>query len=493
MASSISTTHPQYSLFLEDWCLMRDAYKGERHVKLQGVKYLSPTDSQVQDGHGTKSNSVGQRSYDAYRRRARFPNFTREAVQMAIGMMHSQPPEIKLPKAMESIRSNKGENLSDLLRRINVEQLITGRLGLMVDLPTNPPSGEDLPYLAVYHTERLINWDDGASEEVIPQVLNLVVLDESEFERSSVFDWKKTDKYRVLVMGDAAENEERGVYRQGVFTDSGFAEAGLSIPSWRGRTLDSIPFTIVNSCDIQADPDEPPLLDLGNICMAIYRGEADYRQNLFMQGQDTLVTTGGNFDSDDDVRTGTGARIDLPLGADAKYIGVESNGLEEQRVAIGNLEARASSMGAQTLDTTSRERESGDSLRIRIAARTADMNQIAETGAGALEQALKSAAEWIGENPDEVSVKPNKEFGEMPLTGQSMVEMATARNAGWPISARSLHELSRKRRITTKTFEEEEAEAKAEKDSVFKPALTADSAGSATQNKVPAEDGGASR
>jgi hypothetical protein len=157
--------------------------------------------------------------------------------------------------------------------------------------------------------------------------------------------------------------------------------------------------------------------------------------------------------------------------------------LEEQRAALENLERRGGSMGAQTLDTTSRERESGDSLRIRVAARTADMNQIAETGAEALEKILKSIATWVNEDPEEVEVKPNKEFGEIPLTGQTMVEMATARNLGYPISAQTLHEIAVKRRVTTKTFDEEMAAAQAEKDSIFKPALTGDMANKEEQNK----------
>lgn len=456
---------------------MRDAYKGERHVKSKGTTYLPMTSSHIADKALVNSQSVGYKAYEAYLLRARFPNFVREAVQMAIGMMHSQPPEIKLPKVMENIVTRQGETLPVLLRRINTEQLLTGRIGLMADLPSSPLPGKDIPYLATYSSERAINWDDGRVEQLIPQKLNLVVLNETEFERQLDFTWELKEKYRVLNFGSLEGNEQAGVYTQGVFDEEMFDPTGLISPTWRGRTLDEIPFVFINSCDVTADVDDPPLLDLGNICMAIYRAEADYRQNLFMQGQDTLVTIGGGFDESDAVRVGAGSRMDLPQGADAKYVGVTSSGLLEQREALSRLEARASSMGAQTLDSTSRERESGDSLRIRVAARTADMNQVADTGAEGLEQILKIVAKWIDEDPSEVSVIPNKEFGEMPLTGQSMVEIATARNLGWPISAKSLHDLSRKRRMTTKTFEEEVAEAKAEngkEDFVFAKPETGD-------------------
>lgn len=462
MVSGLKSKHPEWTASSPDWTLMRDAYKGERHVKSKGPVYLPHTSSHIMDGVEMGMNTVGFKAYESYKKRARFPNYTREAIQMAIGMMHSQPPEIKLPKAMEGIRSTKGETLPVLLRRINAEQLLTGRIGLMADIPTNPSPGEDFPYLATYITERIINWDDGTMAGLIPQKLNLVVIDETEHVRNSDFSWEIRDKFRVLALGSFGANESQGVYRQGVFEDDDFQVESMIVPSWRGRTLDKIPFVFINPCDVTADVDDPPLLDLGNMCMTIYRSDADYRQNLFMQGQDTFVTIGGQFQEDDVVRVGAGSRIDLPTGGDAKYVGVQSSGLSEQREALHSLQGQAGSMGAQTLDTTSRERESGDSLRIRVAARTADMNQIADTGAAGLEFILKTCAEWMGENPEEVSVLPNKEFGEMPLTGQTMVEIATARNLGWPISAKSMHDLSRKRRMTTKTFEEEVAEAEKE-------------------------------
>lgn len=479
MTNVLTSAHPDASSAKSDWTLMRDAYKGERQVKSRGPVYLPMTSSQIVDGATTNINSVGYKAYDAYKTRARFPNFVREAIQQALGMMHSQPPEIKLPKAMQKMTTRTGEPLHVLLQKINSEQLLTGRIGLMVDMPTNPSPGEDLPYLAMYHAERLINWDDGRVEQLVPQRLNLVVINESEFERQKDFTWDENQKHRVLMIGTLEENETVGLYRQGVFDTESFDESKMMAPSYRGRTLEKIPFVFINSCDITPDVDDPPLLDLGNMCMTIYRADADYRQNLFMQGQDTFVTIGGGWDETDEVRVGSGSRMDLPIGGDAKYVGVTSAGLSEQRQALERLEARAGSMGANTLDSTSRERESGDSLRIRVAARTADLNTIADTGAAGLEHILKITAEWMGENPEEVSVLPNKEFGEMPLTGQTMVEIATARNLGWPISAKSMHDLSRKRRMTTKTFEEEQAEAEKEakkEDFVFKKPETGDRA-----------------
>lgn len=468
--SSLSEKHPDYSEFSPDWTLMRDAYRGERQVKGKGVTYLPMTSGHIADGIAT-DKSPGMVAYKAYRMRARFPGYTREAVQIALGMLHTQDAEIELPTEMENIRSSRGETMQQLLMRINKEQLLTGRVGLMADLPIKARIGEDLPYLALYNAERIINWDNGKVEENVPQSLNMVVLDETEQMRVNTFSWETDEKYRVLVIGAAQDNEGFGVYRFGVFKPQGFDESKLMVASYRGNTLDYIPFWFINATDHVVEPEDPPLLDLANLCMTIYRGEADYRQNLFMQGQDTFVTIGANIDDTDAVRTGAGARLDLPQTGDAKYVGVTSDGLQEQRNSLENDRALAGTMGAQSLDSTSRERESGKSLNIRLAARTADLNQIAIAGAAGLENALKGIATWIGADPEKVSIAPNMEFGDAPLTGQLMVDIAAAKNQGWPISEKTMHDMSRRKGLTRLTYEEESKMIEEDRDKAMERAV----------------------
>lgn len=470
---SVSEKHPAYTMFSVDWTLMRDSYRGERQVKKKGTTYLPYTSTQIADGVNS-NNDLGSKAYAAYKLRARYPNYIRQAVQIALGMLHSQPGEIKLPAGMENIRSSRGETMDQLLLRINKEQLLMGRVGVMADLPKGAPPDKDMPYLALYTAERIINWDDGEIEELVPQKLNILVLDETEETRTDVFSWERREKYRVLMLGDDEENEATGVYRFAVFTDEdsklSYSESALKTAGYKGRTLNYIPFWFINAVDHVTEPEDPPLLDLANLCMTIYRGEADYRQNLFMQGQDTFVTIGAGFDEDDTVRTGAGQRIDLPAGATAEYVGVTSDGLEEQRTALTNDKSLAGAMGAQSIDSTSRERESGKSLNIRLAARTADLNQIAIAGAAGLENALKGVAEWMGLNPDEVQVIPNMEFGDAPITGQMMVDMAAAANQGWPISQKTMHDISRQKGLTMLTFEEEMGEVEKDREKAMERA-----------------------
>lgn len=468
----VSSQHPLFGKMLPKWVKIRDCYEGEDEVKGKGQLYLPPTSGMVEDGMAN-ATSPGRVAYDAYKMRAVLPDIVNDAVDAMLGVMHHKPPVIELPAKMESLMERatlRNESLPMLLRRINEEQLITGRCGLLADMPANPtPTNNavrassktmaDLPYIALYPAESIINWDSGRRDGIEIENLNLVVLNESEYERDEDFSWNFVNKYRTLVLGEADVNEPRGdgIYRVGVFRDEGsmtFNPEALTVPQWRGRTMGEVPFTFINSCDIVPDPDKPPLLGLANLVLTIYRGEGDYRQNLFMQGQDTLVLAGGNS-QDVDLRVGSGGRIDLPQGGTAQYIGVSGEGLEEQRIALENDYIRAGTKGGQLMDSVSRERESGDALKIRVAARTATLNQIALTGAFGLQYNLRQIAAWVGANPEEVTVTPNLDFIDDSFQPDDLVKFITAKNSGAPISYETIHKWLQNKDITELDFEEE--------------------------------------
>jgi hypothetical protein len=456
---SIQSTHPDYDNKVQDWETIRDVYKGERHIKSKGLKYLPSTKGMQLDGMGV--GQLGLESYNAYKMRAVFPEYTKQAIDNFIGMLWRKPPVIKLPSTMESMRDNAtltGESLVSLLRRINHEQLMTGRCGIMLDLPESNELNA-MPYIAFYAAEAIRNWDDNHTAEGRSE-LNLVVLDESSLKRTDSFTWSTYEKYRLLLLGELDKNETVGtaVYNEGVFTqDSGlnYTPTNMITPMFRGKTLTEVPFVFINTKDLQCEPDDTPLLHLANQCLTIYRGEADYRQSLFMQGQDTLVVIGGvRKKEDEQIRTGTGAMLHVEQGGDAKYIGVDGRGLPEQRYALVNDRLRAEITAGQ-LTNTSDKVESGIAMQTRLGAQTSTLAQIAITAAKGLERILRICAEWIGANPEEVEVQPNLEFATNELDGQTLLMYMQAKQLGAPISNESLHKLMVSKGMTVMPFQEE--------------------------------------
>ena len=187
--SGVETLHPLYCRQIRDWELMDDAFHGERIVKEKSYKYLPATPGQVLDG--LNNNQAGRKNYLAYKMRARFPEFISSSVEALLGVMHHKPATIELPAAMEPLvekATNKGESLQMFLRRINEHQLVTGRLGLLVDIEDNAPVGT-MPYIALYKAKDLINWDDTQKDIQVREKLNLIVLNESRYERH-MLEWR---------------------------------------------------------------------------------------------------------------------------------------------------------------------------------------------------------------------------------------------------------------------------------------------------------------
>lgn len=464
--STLDPKHPQYEAAEEDWVITRDVYAGERRIKEQGQEYLPATAGMIADG--MNEDDIGRKVYEAYKYRAIWHDLFEQAIAAYLGMLHNKPATITLPDGMDGVVSNLKEDLQALLRRINEEQLTTGRLGLLADMPSNPAPGKDTPYIAMYYAENVRNWDAEVLDSNQYQ-LNWAILDESGLGRQEEnrFAWQDETRYRLVEMMD-------GIYHSGLFRGLGkdadvVYDATLMFPpSYQGKTLTDIPFVFVNSKDNMPNVDKPPLLGLANMMLGVYRGEADYRYNLFMSGQDTLVVIGGvrkdPSNPDKPLRTGAGARIDVDIQGDAKYVGVSGAGLPEQGKALDALLQRAEVRAGQLVNARVGDKESGEALKTRMAAQTATLKQIALTSSEALQRILKMIALWMGKDPNVVRVEPNLEFGEWTLTGQDLAQMMDAKDKGLPVSYESIHEYLVDHGVTKMNFEDEIKAIEAERE-----------------------------
>jgi len=481
---SIASKHPDYLEVSDDYRQMRDTFAGQRKVKQASTLYLPPTAAHIQDGALKSFTSDGWLAYEAYRARAVFPEFVGEAVSTLVGVMHHEPAVIELPPQLEPLRNRatrKGESLQMLLRRINEQQLLFGRIGLLADFPQDPAAAEraEVPHFVTYEAETIINWDDERFTEFGMSRLNFVVLNEIAFVRgpegANIYDFEPERRFRVLFLEPENPEAEESptnplVYKTFVEVDD--IRSPTMVPMFRGATAEDIPFTFIGANDLNPKPDEIPLLRLSNLSLAIYRGEADYRQALHLQGQDTLVITGEEITREGDAkgeeeetRVGAGAviRIAAGEGAGAEYIGVQSDGIEEQRLAIESDKKRAQSMGARLLEPRGTQAESGEALRIRVAASTATLSTIALTGAAGLESALKQAALWVGADPDQVKVRPNMDFTQDTPSPELARQLGEALKTGEiPLSRKAIHRWLQERNFTKFTFEEEQQLIEAE-------------------------------
>lgn len=457
MTFNLSVKHPQYTHKVTDWTLIQDCYDGEGKVKDRGQIYLKPTSGMEYDGMSNASD-LGYKMYESYKLRAVFPDLIRDAVEAMVGLMHRKPAVIKVPKGLEDIieeATRERQSCQALLQQINEQQLLYGRMGILVDIPTGAgPTAK--PLMVPYSAKEIVNWDvyrDAQNRDV----LGMLVLDESGPERDVDLSWQDKVKHRLMLAGPTAVSlGGTGEYITGVATEQ--TDIGLEAmraPSLAGQSLRQVPFVIIGARDLAIEPDNPPLLGVARLAMTIYRSEADYRQALFMQSQETLALIGAMSYQDEARRVGAGAVLELPLGGDAKYIGVSADGLQEQRTSLENDYKRANEAGAQLLESRGKAAESGDALRVRVAARTATLTNVARVGAEGLQQALQLAAQWRGLDPNEVEVIPNLDFTELEFNIQDLVYFMDARERGIPFSLKSIHRYIQRRDGTDMSYEDE--------------------------------------
>ncbi len=447
---TLDTQHPEYSAITDDYRQMRDVLAGQRTIKQKGFLYLPPTVAMALDG-AYAGTSPGFGAYLAYSQRAVFPEHTAEAQATMVGLLNKELAEITVPERMIPLLDNitrQGESAWQLLRRINEAQLGYGRVGLLVDVAPNAK----FPHIVTYAAETITNWDDERATETARSALSFVVFNEDAWVRGGeavgITEWEPQTRFRAAVINEV------GLYETYVEVD-GVVQDRV-VPSFAGTTLPNIPFVFIGANDMIPTPGKIPLLGVSNIALTIYRGEADFRQTLHVQGQDTLVLVGVEDDKDGEpTRIGTGAKILLPEGGKAEFIGISSDGLSEQRSSLENDYGRSTSMGARLLENSGSQAESGEALRVRVSAKTTTLHSIALTAAAGLEDILKQIAVWIGEDPTDIRVNPNLDFIEDKANPEELDKLLDSKLKGAPLSYESIHEWAAKNELTQLTFEEE--------------------------------------
>ena len=149
-------------------------------------------------------------------------------------------------------------------------------------------------------------------------------------------------------------------------------------------------------------------------------------------------------------------------GGDAKYIAVPASGLGEMRQSLKSDIDAAALAGIAFLDVGNARGETGEALRIRVAARTTTISSVAQCAGKGLEQALRYCAEWVGEDPDEVSVKPTTDFADQSVAGAALLAFMQAKQLGLPLSLRSMHRMMQMNDMTEMDFDEENAQIEEE-------------------------------
>jgi hypothetical protein len=404
----IDTKHPSYNDNVNKWQRCRDVYEGDDAIKSRGLEYLPAIDK----------NQTGD-EYRSYANRATFFEAVGRSVDGFIGAISRRPHKINLPAKLQPMIDDAtlaGVSLSEFVKKLCQETLLTGRAGILVDYD----EVKMLPYLSVYSAESIINWS-----------ASRIVLFETVYEEDPADPYKLTSvtQFRELSLID-------GVYTVTVWRkdkdapiDAAWQVYGeIFQPTKRGATFDKIPFFWVSILGPTAEICKPPLLGMVNVALSHYRLSADYAHGLHWTGLPTFYVTGS--DSAEPVRIGAATAIMLKdPNAKVGYAEFKGDGLGSLERAIAAKEQQMAVLGAAILGAEARRVETAEAARIRHSGETGLLMAAVSAVQASLQAALSFAAEWAGAAGG-LAVELNDDFISTRLDPQTLLGLVQAYQAG---------------------------------------------------------------
>ncbi len=452
--SQVSKTHPEYDAMVTKWQRCRDCIAGGDSVKAAGEKYLPRLKEQ------------DETEYAAYKYRAKFFNAGWRTIQALTGMLFRRPPVVETSESVNALLEDvtmSGVSFITFAQQIAMETLTVGRVGILVDYPSQSTEGMTAaeaarlnlrPVMQRYETESIINWKTAWIGN--KTVLTLVVLTEEAALEGNEFEHKTETRYRVLDLFN-------GAYRVRVFRidDKGEDEqiGGDIFPVMSGKPLDFIPFFFLGVDDTTPQLDLPPFLDLVDLNLDHYRMSADHKHGLHFTGLPTGVITGYRPENESEkLYVGAAHFLVLPdPQAKASFLEYTGQGLSAIVEELERIEQQMAILGARLLTAEKKATETAQTAQIHRAGESSVLSSIASTISGALTQALTLFSKWAGSD-NECTVELNQEFLPPEMTPQELSALVSAWQTG-AISMQVLFDQLQKKEVIASDLTLEEMQA----------------------------------
>lgn len=428
---SVDTTHKEYDANRYKWQRCRDVIEG-RDAIVKKLKYK--TNGQYSTNYsGSLYNpeymgndylprliNQSEPDYIAYQERAGFFNATGRTLDAFTGMIFAKDPTWELPTAIEPFADDitlSGTNLREFAEQVVEQQIAVGRVGIMVDYPSNMPINITVavaealnvrPFLRWYAAESIINWRTDYINGA--ETLTMVVLREVVEVAKSEFVTEELTQYRVLDLTDQG-------YRVRVITENDEL-ISETFPLQQGAPMRYIPFTVLGANSASTKVTKPPMLDLVDTNLAHYRNSADYEHGLHFTGLPTPYVAGVQLQEGQTLSIGSMTAWVFPdPSAKAEYLEFKGDGLKTLQQALKDKEQRMAVLGARMLADDKRTAEAFGTMELRTAGERSVLASISRSASDAIQRALNWMAEWVGA-PQEAEFTLNTDFGAARMAPQ---------------------------------------------------------------------------
>lgn len=410
--------HPLYELNMYYWQLLNILYKGEKAVK-DSKTICTPMPGGMESDEFKNFIERGE-FYNAFFRTVQGLNgsiFRKDVV-------FTENIHKDLETALETISAD-GRPPTVISRLIGCEVLKNGRCGVFVDMDDT-----NKPFWSFYDAAAIINWKTrivNSREE-----LHLLVLQEQYAkDDTQVFTHDTVDMFKVYMM-----IEGHCVYMSFIEDDSKSTKGSKqfiyvdepTILIGTGAALTGIPFVFFGTDNLSANPNRPPLLDVGFINLAHWRKSVDLAHGLHFAALPTPWAAG--FDKN--VVTHIGPPrvwVSEEVNARAGYLEFTGKGLEAIEKALDRNESQMATLGAKPIDRVRNQVETAEAARIHSMSETATLASIAMNIACGLDMCVYWTGQWMRIETTKVRAEVNTDFVDTELSPNDIASLVKALQA----------------------------------------------------------------
>lgn len=412
-----NNTHPSYNNWAHKAVKTRTVIAGEEEVKSAGEMFLPHL------------NGLSRAEYEDYKDRAQFYNASRRTLSALVGSVFRRGATFTRPTELDDVINDidlDGTSANHFTKQILKEVLTVGRHGILVDYDETTKR----PYCSHYIGETIINHRMGMHNGILQ--LDMVVLAESKetIDPQDEFETSYQTCYRVLRL-------QEGVYTQQIYyVDGRTTTAGeITIPTIQGRTLEYIPFVVINTTSLGCDYEDSPLLDLVNMNINHYKFSADIGHSLHFTALPTPFATGvdnygGESKEATPLRIGSTNMLMLPQGSSVGMLEFSGAGVNSLRQYLNDCEGKMGKLGARLLEKPSAQPETAETTSIRQAAEGSALITVVESVDAGITMALKYCADYMNIDIDSVDAELNRDFIDAKMNSKSLIELIQAYQTG---------------------------------------------------------------
>lgn len=402
----ISTTHPHYKAYENDWIDCRQAFEGQRAVKQAGERHLPKLTGQTQE------------EYNAYKQRALFYSITSKTLSALVGMALDERPVLTYPEQMSKyFEDDSGTQFYELFGNTVQELLLTGRFGALIDRPVSGGA----PFIVMYPTECIVNWrrsDDGN--------LQMLVLRETVFEENASDEYDHVQKTRYRKLEIVNGQLQITVHMTGSNSDAFDVSPPTTVTN-TGIVMDKIPFVCCTPNGLDITPCKPPMLDIVNVNLSHYRTSADLEHGRHFTGLPTPWITGAEATT---LHIGSTKAWIIPNHqARVGYLEFTGQGLQSLEKALSEKQSQLASMSARLIDNSSKGSEAAETVRLRYMSETASLKTVVRS-AQAFINAVYMLVKEMESIDGDLNVALNMDFLDAKLTAAELKALSEAYLAG---------------------------------------------------------------